>query len=66
MLTSTSGQQFVLQRGEATAWIGQVAAVLREFSIAGRHYTEVWPDDQPTPMGCVSRWVSTPGPRTST
>ncbi len=34
------------------ARIGQVAAVLREFSVDGVHYTETWPDDQTPPMGC--------------
>jgi aldose 1-epimerase len=29
-----------------------VAAVLREFSLAGVHFTETWPDDLVAPMGC--------------
>jgi aldose 1-epimerase len=47
-----SGDQFLLRRGEATARIGQVAAVLREFSVDGVHYTETWPDQAVPPMGC--------------
>lgn len=47
-----SGEQFGLTRGPARAVIGQVAAVLREFSVDGTHYTETWPDEQLPPMGC--------------
>jgi aldose 1-epimerase len=47
-----SGEQFVLHRGAARAVVGQVAAVLREFSVDGVHYTETWPDVQIPPMGC--------------
>lgn len=51
-----SGEQFELrlstQHGPARAVIGQVAAVLREFSVGGAHYTETWPDDEVPPMGC--------------
>ncbi len=47
-----SGEQVVLRRGAARARIGQVAAVLREFSVDGVHYTETWPDRQTPPMGC--------------
>jgi len=47
-----SGLQFELRRGEAVARIGQVAAVLREFSVAGVHFTETWDDDVVAPMGC--------------
>ena len=39
-----SGEQFKLRRGAARAQIGQVAAVLREFSVDGVHYTETWDD----------------------
>lgn len=47
-----SGHQFVIRRGEAVVKIGQVAAVLREFSVAGVHFTETWADDVVAPMGC--------------
>lgn len=47
-----SGHQFEIRRGDAVARVGQVAAVLREFSVGGVHYTEVWPDDLVAPMGC--------------
>lgn len=51
-----SGEQFELSLGTgiggATAVVGQVAAVLREFSVDGVHYTETWPDDETPPMGC--------------
>ncbi len=47
-----SGRQFAIRRGAAFARIGQVAAVLREFSFDGVHYTETWPDDQLPPLGC--------------
>ncbi|WP_029137767.1 aldose 1-epimerase family protein [Nakamurella lactea] len=46
-----SGEQFVLSSGGARAVIGQVAAVLREFSVDGVHYTETWADDALPPMG---------------
>ena len=39
-----SGRQFELRRGTATARIGQVAAVLREFTVGGVAHTEVWAD----------------------
>lgn len=47
-----SGVQFEIRRGEALVRVGQVAAVLREFSVAGVHFTETWPDDLVAPMGC--------------
>lgn len=47
-----SGRQFEIRRGTAVARIGQVAAVLREYSVAGVHFTETWPDDMVAPMGC--------------
>jgi aldose 1-epimerase len=46
-----SGEQFVLRRGGARAVIGAVAAVLREFTVDGVHYTETWADDALPPMG---------------
>lgn len=46
-----SGEQFVLQRGDARVVIGAVAAVLREYTVAGEHLTETWPDDEVPPMG---------------
>lgn len=47
-----SGDQYVLRSGDATAVVGQVAAVLREFTKAGVGYTETWPDELIPPMGC--------------
>jgi aldose 1-epimerase len=47
-----TGHQYVLRRGNATAKIGQVAAVLREFTVDGVPYTETWPDAAPAPMAC--------------
>jgi aldose 1-epimerase len=47
-----TGEQYLLRRGDATARIGQVAAVLREFSVGGTHYTETWPDSDPAPHAC--------------
>lgn len=41
----------MLRRGEAVARIGQVAAVLREFSVGGVHFTETWDDSWVPPMG---------------
>ena len=35
-----------------TARVGEVAAVLREFSVDGTHFTEIWDDDWVPPMGC--------------
>lgn len=49
---AVSGRQFELRRGDAVARIGQVAAVLREFSVGGVHFTETWADDLVAPMGC--------------
>ncbi len=47
-----SGHQVEIRRGDAVAKVGQVAAVLREYAVAGVHFTEVWPDDLVAPMGC--------------
>jgi aldose 1-epimerase len=47
-----TGGQFELRRGDAVARIGQVAAVLREFSVGGVHFTETWDDAWVPPMGC--------------
>jgi aldose 1-epimerase len=47
-----TGRQFELRRGDAIARIGQVAAVLREFSVGGVHFTEIWDDAWVPPMGC--------------
>lgn len=47
-----SGEQFVLHRGDAVARVGQVAAVLREFSVGTTAYTETWDDADLPPMGC--------------
>ncbi len=47
-----SGRQFRLSRGDASARIGQVAAVLREFDVGGVPFTETWDDDWLPPMGC--------------
>jgi len=47
-----SGRQFELRRGGAVARVGQVAAVLREFSVDGVHFTEIWDDAWVPPMGC--------------
>ncbi len=35
-----SGQQFSIRRGDAAATVGQVAAVLRSFSVGGVFFTE--------------------------
>ena len=34
------------------ARVGEVAAVLREFSVGGVPFTETWDDDEVPPMGC--------------
>lgn len=47
-----SGRQFEVRRGGAVARVGQVAAVLREFSVDGVHFTETWDDAWVPPMGC--------------
>jgi len=47
-----TGRQFELHRGGATVRVGQVAAVLREFSVGGVHFTETWDDAWVPPMGC--------------
>ncbi len=47
-----SGEQFVLHRGTAVARVGQVAAVLREYSVGTTAYTETWDDADLPPMGC--------------
>ncbi len=52
MSRPVSGAQFEVRRGDAVVRVGAVAAVLREFSVAGVHFTETWPDDLVAPMGC--------------
>jgi len=47
-----SGRQFEIRRGAAIAKVGQVAAVLREFTVDGTHFTETWDDAWVPPMGC--------------
>lgn len=47
-----TGDQYLLRRGTATARIGQVGAVLREFTDSGTHYTETWPEADATPYSC--------------
>ncbi len=47
-----SGRQFEVRRGPAVVRVGQVAAVLREFSVGGISFTETWADDVAAPMGC--------------
>ena len=51
MTRPVSGRQFTVRRGDAVVQVGEVAAVLREFSVAGVHFTETWPDDLVAPMG---------------
>jgi aldose 1-epimerase len=50
-VSPASGEQYILRRGGAIAQIGQVAAVLRGFSVDGVEYTERWPDHVVPPMG---------------
>jgi aldose 1-epimerase len=47
-----SGRQFEIRRGAAIAKVGQVAAVLREFTVDGTHFTETSDDAWVPPMGC--------------
>ena len=47
-----TGIQYEIRRGGAVARVGQVAAVLREFSVDGVHFTETWDDAWVPPMGC--------------
>ena len=47
-----TGLQYEITHGSARAVIGSVAAVRREFSVDGKHYTEVWDDALPSPYGC--------------
>ncbi len=47
-----TGHTWELRRGTARARIGEVAAVLRGFSVDGVPYTETWPDTDTPPMGC--------------
>ncbi|MEP6561313.1 MAG: aldose 1-epimerase family protein, partial [Nakamurella sp.] len=45
----------------ADARVGQVAAVLREFTVGGVHFTETWDDSSVPPMGCgivLAPWVN--------
>src|ERR1700712_2100450 len=56
-----TGHQFEIRRGNAIARVGQVAAVLREFSVNGVHFTETWDDSWVPPMGCgivLAPWVN--------
>ncbi|MBM9466373.1 aldose 1-epimerase family protein [Nakamurella leprariae] len=50
--TPATGPVHTLRRGTAVARIGELAAVLREFSVDGVRYTETWADDRLPPMGC--------------
>lgn len=47
-----TGLQYEISLGGARARVGSVAAVLREFSVDGTHYAEVWDDALPSPYGC--------------
>lgn len=47
-----TGLQYEITLGTARARVGSVAAVLREFSVDGKLFTEVWDDDKPAPYGC--------------
>ena len=47
-----TGRQFEIRLGDAVARVGQVAAVLREFSVRGAQFTEIWDDAWVPPMGC--------------
>ena len=47
-----TGRQHAIRHGAAIARVGEVAAVLREFSVGGVPFTETWGDDQVPPMGC--------------
>jgi aldose 1-epimerase len=49
---AATGAQFVLTSGATRAVVGQLAAVLREFSFAGQHFCETWAEHDPTPLGC--------------
>ncbi len=42
----------MIRRGGAVARVGQVGAVLREFSVDDAHYTETWPDAETPPLSC--------------
>jgi len=47
-----TGDQYVIRHGGAVARVGQVGAVLREFSVDGTHYTETWPEAETPPLSC--------------
>ena len=47
-----SGHQFAISSGQVTATVGEVAAVLREFTVGGVPFTETWDDGSLPPMGC--------------
>ena len=47
-----TGDVHQLRRGEATAHVGELAAVLRGFQVGGVAYTETWDDAELPPMGC--------------
>ena len=47
-----TGRQHEIRHGAALARVGEVAAVLREFSVGGVPFTETWDDDEVPPMGC--------------
>jgi len=49
---AATGRQFEVRRGNALVRVGQVAAVLREFSVGGLPFTETWDDAWVPPMGC--------------
>ena len=47
-----TGIQYELSSGTATARVGSVAAVLRDFCVDGVHYVETSAELDPTPAGC--------------
>jgi len=47
-----TGRQHEIRHGAALARVGEVAAVLREFSVGGVPFTETWDDEDVPPMGC--------------
>lgn len=49
---AATGEQYLLRRGDSVARIGQVGAVLRDYTVAGTGYTETWPADAPAPHAC--------------
>lgn len=59
-MSAPSGEHLEITLGDARAVVTTSGATLREFSVAGTHYTETFPEDEAPPMGSGSVLVPWP------